>query len=135
MIEIVDGLNMDTIGIRYDTEESAAAVFALGLYAGQLAAGNIVDVDDDKLPVHEVIDLTRVLQAEVASGLTVVSSSEHQAIVEIYLPYLTRMHEGLPIRMYEGVCDTLLVKPFELFYNAIVSRRMLKGNDIGVELI
>jgi hypothetical protein len=135
MIELYGGENQAIVGIRYEADEPAAVAFALGLYANQLDAGRIVDEPDNHPGAREVVRLCQELSGEIDSGLTTLTPEKHQAVAEICLPYLVRMHERLPTDTYADVCELLEVRPFELFMNAIEARRMLNNANVHIQIM
>jgi hypothetical protein len=125
MIEVVDGANFDVIGCKYTVDERAAALFSLGLYGGQLAAGRVTD---DASVVADGIELTERLKQLLQDEPNVFDPRVNKVLREIYFPYTVTTHEGInTAAKYSVACDMLGVRPFDLFYHAITARSVLDG--------
>lgn len=134
MIDLLDN-NFELLGHQYTQEEASTVSFSLGLYATQLAAGRIIDNPLDNPIAVQALDATVQLKHEIESGLRVVAPNTHEAVGTIYLPYLVRMHEGLTPARYQITCDILGVRPFELFWNALVARQLLDGANSDMSIL
>lgn len=135
MEQIVDNISLDTVGYNYSREEATAAVFALNLYKNQLVAGNIITNPTEHPDYKDLLNLIDTLVLDIEKGMVTLIPSVHEAMVTIFFPYVTQMHNGLEWDMYEGVCGVLHVAPMDLEKNAETAMRIIERADLQITLL
>lgn len=134
MIAIYDGQKLELAAYRYDPEEVETTLFALELYGGHLAAGNLFFRPKQNPIVPEALEFVDGLKSEVTSGMTIFNPDQHEAVVNVLFPQLLRSRDRLDHWIERKIRESLGIRPYDIVVHSLTALTMMRRENAALEL-
>jgi hypothetical protein len=122
MYEIVDGVSLETLGVRYTPEEQSAILVAIRVTREIMLSDETSYEDMDTL--QQLIALSMDVEDEIESGV-VFKPGYDTFIKEYYLPTLVRAATKITPLIRDAMCQRFQLTPEELAVSGATAIGML----------